>query len=105
MRRLEGKLAVVTGAANGIGRATALRFVSEGANIAILDLDEKGLEDTAEAARKAGGKALAIAVDCTDESIVAQAFRRIYDEAGFVDILMNNVGQSARQRASEFHAS
>lgn len=105
MRRLEGKLAVVTGAANGIGRATALRFASEGANVAILDLDEKGLEGTAEAARKAGAKALTIAIDCTDEKLVEQAFKKIYGEFGFVDILMNNVGQSARQRASEFYAS
>lgn len=105
MRRLEGKLAVVTGAANGIGRATALRFAAEGANVAILDLEKKGLDDTAEAARKAGAKTLAIAIDCTDEELVTQSFKRIYDEFGFVDILMNNVGQSARQRASEFYAS
>lgn len=105
MRRLEGKLAVVTGAANGIGRATALRFAAEGANVAILDLEQKGLNDTADAARNTGANTLAIAIDCTDEELVTQAFKRIYDEFGFVDILMNNVGQSARQRASEFYAS
>jgi NAD(P)-dependent dehydrogenase (short-subunit alcohol dehydrogenase family) len=44
-------------------------------------------------------------VDCVDEAAVVAAFKRIYAEAGFVDILMNNVGQSARQRASEFYAS
>lgn len=105
MRRLEGRLAVVTGAANGIGRASALRFASEGANLAILDLEEEGLAVTAEKARGAGAKVLAISADCTDEAIVADAFKRIYSEAGFIDILMNNVGQSARQRASEFYAS
>lgn len=105
MRRLEGRLAVVTGAANGIGRASALRFASEGANVAILDLEEEGLAVTAEKAREAGANVLAIPADCTDETIVADAFKRIYAEAGFIDILMNNVGQSARQRASEFYAS
>jgi acetoacetyl-CoA reductase/3-oxoacyl-[acyl-carrier protein] reductase len=105
MRRLEGKLAVVTGAANGIGRASALRMAAEGANLAILDLEEAGLAATAEKAREAGAKVLAITLDCTDEALVADAFRRIYAEAGFIDILMNNVGQSARERASEFYAS
>ena len=105
MRRMEGKLAVVTGAANGIGRASALRFASEGANLAILDRDEPGLSDTAEKARAAGAEVLTITADCTDEAVVADAFKRIYAEAGFVDILMNNVGQSARERASEFYKS
>lgn len=105
MRRLEGRLAVVTGAANGIGRASTLRFASEGADLAILDLEAEGLAVTAEKAREAGAKVLAIPADCTDEAIVADAFKRIYSEAGFIDILMNNVGQSARQRASEFYAS
>ena len=105
MRRMEGKLAVVTGAANGIGRASALRFASEGANLAILDRDESGLSETAEKARAAGAEVLTITADCTDEAVVAEAFKRIYAEAGFVDILMNNVGQSARERASEFYKS
>ncbi|WP_210496855.1 SDR family NAD(P)-dependent oxidoreductase [Microvirga antarctica] len=105
MRRLEGKLAVVTGAANGIGRASALRFASEGANLAIIDMEEEGLAVTADKAREAGATVLTITANCTDEDVVADAFKRIYAEAGFVDILMNNVGQSARQRASEFYAS
>ena len=105
MRRLEGKLAVVTGAANGIGRASALRFASEGANLAILDLEAGGLEKVAEEARAVGAKVLAIAGDCTKEEFLAPSFKRIYDEFGFVDVLMNNVGQSARERASEFYKS
>lgn len=105
MRRLEGRLAVVTGAGNGIGRASALRFAGEGANLAILDMDEAGLATTAERARQAGARVHVSTLDCTDEEAVADAFKRITMEAGFIDILMNNVGQSARQRASEFHAS
>lgn len=105
MRRLEGKLAVVTGAANGIGRASALRFAAEGANLAIVDLEAEGLEVTAEKAREAGAKVLAITANCAQEDVVVDVFKRIYAEAGFVDILMNNVGQSARERASEFYKS
>jgi NAD(P)-dependent dehydrogenase (short-subunit alcohol dehydrogenase family) len=105
MRRLEGKLAVVTGAANGIGRASALRFASEGANLAILDLEADGLETVAEEARKGGAEVMTIAGDCTSETVIVNAFKKIYDRFGFVDVLMNNVGQSARERASEFYKS
>jgi NAD(P)-dependent dehydrogenase (short-subunit alcohol dehydrogenase family) len=105
MRRMEGKLAVVTGAANGIGRASALRFASEGANLAILDLEAGGLDMVAEEARKGGAKVLTIAGDCTKEDFLAPAFKEIYGEFGFIDVLMNNVGQSARERASEFYKS
>jgi NAD(P)-dependent dehydrogenase (short-subunit alcohol dehydrogenase family) len=105
MRRLEGKLAVVTGAANGIGRASALRFAEEGANLAILDLEEEGLGETAEVARSKGATVLPIIGDCTDEQLVADMFERIYTDVGFIDLLMNNVGQSARERASEFYES
>jgi NAD(P)-dependent dehydrogenase (short-subunit alcohol dehydrogenase family) len=56
MRRLEGKLAVITGAAYGIGRASALRMASEGANLAILDLEADALEQTAAAARDLAGR-------------------------------------------------
>lgn len=105
MRRLEGRNAVVTGAANGIGRASALRFASEGANLAILDLEAAGLETVAEEARRAGAKVVTIAGDCTNEEFLVDAFSRIYAEFDFVDVLMNNVGQSARERASEFYRS
>ena len=105
MRRLEGKLAVVTGAANGIGRASALRFADEGANLAILDLEADGLEAVAEEARAKGAAAIALAGDCTKEDFIVDAFKAIYGEFGFIDMLMNNVGQSARERASEFYKS
>lgn len=105
MRRLEGKLAVVTGAANGIGRASALRFASEGANLALIDLEKEGLDLVAQDAREKGATVLTIAGDCTDEATLVDAFRTIYASCGFIDILMNNVGQSARERASEFYKS
>lgn len=105
MRRLEGKTAVVTGAANGIGRASALRFASEGANLTVLDLEADGLESLAEEARAKGAKVLTIAGDCTDEAFITSSFEQIYREFEFIDVLMNNVGQSARERASEFYKS
>ncbi|MGL4443736.1 MAG: SDR family NAD(P)-dependent oxidoreductase, partial [Alsobacter sp.] len=105
MRRLEGKLAVVTGAANGIGRASALRFAAEGANLALIDLEKDGLDRVAEEAREKGATVMTIPGDCTDAATLVEAFKAIYASCGFVDILMNNVGQSARERASEFYKS
>lgn len=105
MRRLEQKLAVVTGAAAGIGRASALRLASEGARLALLDRDGSRLGETAKLARDAGAAVIDLVVDSTDEKAVAAAFDRIGRETGFIDILLNNVGQSARERASEFHLS
>jgi acetoacetyl-CoA reductase/3-oxoacyl-[acyl-carrier protein] reductase len=102
---LKGKLAVVTGAAAGIGRAIAIRLAEEGAALAVLDRDEAGLGTTAEALRALGSPVLAVAANATDEDAVARAFERIRQEAGPVDILVNNVGQSARERAREFHQS
>jgi NAD(P)-dependent dehydrogenase (short-subunit alcohol dehydrogenase family) len=105
MRGLKGKLAVVTGAATGIGQAIALRLAEEGAELAILDRDVDGLETTAGAVRLLGGSVLVVAADSTDEDAVTHAFERIGREAGPVRILVNNVGQSARERAREFHQS
>jgi NAD(P)-dependent dehydrogenase (short-subunit alcohol dehydrogenase family) len=105
MRRLEDRLAVVTGAGWGIGRASALRFADEGAHLAILDIDEETLAATAEEIRARGRRVLAIRADCTADAEVVEAFARIKAECGLVDVLMNNVGQSARQRASQFYES
>jgi NAD(P)-dependent dehydrogenase (short-subunit alcohol dehydrogenase family) len=105
MRRLQGRVAVVTGAANGIGRASALRFASEGADLAILDLEADGLERVAEEARAMGARVFTVTGDCTKEDFITDAFARIYGEYDFIDVLMNNVGQSARERASEFYKS
>jgi acetoacetyl-CoA reductase/3-oxoacyl-[acyl-carrier protein] reductase len=102
---LQGKLAVVTGAAAGIGRACALRLADEGAALALLDRDAAALDETAAALHERGVAAFALTVDCIDEVAVAAAFARIRTEAGAIAILVNNVGQSARERAREFHES
>jgi NAD(P)-dependent dehydrogenase (short-subunit alcohol dehydrogenase family) len=105
MKRLEGRLAVITGAAIGIGRACAVRLAREGARLALVDRDLANLEQTAEAARAHGATVLVAKTNCVDEAEVAATFRRIDDEMGAVDVLVNNVGQSARERAAEFHES
>jgi acetoacetyl-CoA reductase/3-oxoacyl-[acyl-carrier protein] reductase len=101
-KRFEGKIAVVTGGANGIGRASARKFAEEGARVAVLDIEEGPLSETTALIREAGGEVLALTVDLLDRAQIVEAFARIERELGPVDILLNNVGQTARERASEF---
>ena len=103
--RLAGRIALVTGAANGIGRASALRLAREGADLALVDREGDRLQEVAGAITEHGRQALAITADWTDGGAVEAAFAAIRKRFGRVDILFNNVGQSARERASEFHRS
>jgi len=100
--KLAGRIAVVTGAANGIGRASALALGRQGAVLAVLDLEADPL---AAVAAELGPGTLAIPADCTDRLAVEDAFALVQDRLGPVDILFNNVGQSAREKASAFHVS
>jgi NAD(P)-dependent dehydrogenase (short-subunit alcohol dehydrogenase family) len=103
--RLSGRIAVVTGAANGIGRASALRLAREGAHLAVVDREGEALQAVERAIEGLGVPALAITADWTDAVAVGLAFAAIRRRFGRIDILFNNVGQSARERASEFHLS
>lgn len=88
--RLEERIAVVTGAAGGMGRAAAIRLASECAEVEILDLkDASAVVNEIEAA---GGKALATLCDCTDESQIDRAVKEIEQRNGRVDVLVNNAG-------------
>jgi NAD(P)-dependent dehydrogenase (short-subunit alcohol dehydrogenase family) len=102
MRRLEGRVAMVTGGANGIGRGCALRMASEGAALAVIDREGDTLEELTREVEAAGGTILTRAADCTDveaaRGFVADAERHF----GKIDILINNVGQGARERKSTF---
>ncbi|WP_210483707.1 SDR family NAD(P)-dependent oxidoreductase [Microvirga antarctica] len=104
-KRFDGKVAVVTGGANGIGRASAIRFAQDGARVAVLDIEDGPLADTVAAIRDVGGEVVAIACDLMNREQVEGAFAKIVQDLGPVDILLNNVGQTARERASEFWCS
>lgn len=89
-REIEGHIAVVTGGASGIGRAAAKRLASEGAHVAVLDINFDGAIDTIKDIER--GKAIAIKCDTTDEEDVEQAFRRTISEWGGLDILVCSAG-------------
>lgn len=100
-RRFVGKTVVITGAAHGIGAATARRFLDEGARVAAIDREADGFAGL----EAEHGRLLAVAGDCTDAAALADFHARALAAFGPVDVLFNNVGQSGRERAVEFHAS
>jgi 3-oxoacyl-[acyl-carrier protein] reductase len=89
---LEGRVALVTGAARGIGAATALALAEAGARVALVDRDGDGVERTAEAIGRAGSDALAITADVTDAPAIERAVDAVVAEWGRLDVLVNNAG-------------
>ncbi len=92
MARLDGKVAVITGASSGIGEATAKALAEEGAAVVVAARREDRLEDLVGRLNGNGGKALAVACDVTDEQQAHDLIKRGRDEFGRVDILVNNAG-------------
>jgi 3-oxoacyl-[acyl-carrier protein] reductase len=86
------RIAIVTGAARGIGAATALRLARDGHAIAVLDLFEDACVPTVQSIEAAGGRAIAVGADVADEASVDTAFARIEVELGAPTILVNNAG-------------
>jgi 3-oxoacyl-[acyl-carrier protein] reductase len=92
MNQLTNQIAVVTGAGRGIGRAIALKFANEGADVVVVSRTQENSEKVAAEIRTLGRKAWAHAVDVADAAAVNAAAEKILAEAGKVDILVNNAG-------------
>ena len=89
---LKGKTIVVTGGAGGIGAATCLRFAREGAQVAVVDLNQNAAEAIVQEIVEAGGRALSVAVDLTDADATASAVAQIEQVLGPIDVLVNGIG-------------
>jgi len=88
--RLKGKTALITGAGNGIGKTTALRFAAEGAEVAVADIREQAAAETAREIERAGGKALPIRMDISQEADWQHAVNQVVARFGQIDVLFNN---------------
>lgn len=90
MSRLDRRVAVVTGSATGIGAATAVRLAADGASVVLADVNEQGAQQTVDAITRAGGTAVYLRTDVSDETSVANTFAATEERFGRVDILHNN---------------
>jgi len=98
--KLEGKVAIVTGAGRGLGRSIALCLAEEGAAIAVISLHQETAEQAATEIRSRGGKALALACDVTQREAILPAVKNVLDTFGKIDILINNAGGAVSGQAS-----
>jgi NAD(P)-dependent dehydrogenase (short-subunit alcohol dehydrogenase family) len=92
MFSLEGKIAIITGGGSGIGKAIAILFAKQGANVYILDFDEKGASDTVKEISTQGGTATIFKCDVSNQSEVKEIVDRIAGKSGTIHILVNNAG-------------
>ncbi|MGH2614386.1 MAG: SDR family NAD(P)-dependent oxidoreductase [Thermomicrobiales bacterium] len=90
--RLQGKVAIVTGAAHGIGRAIAERYGAEGATVIVADINGAGAEEVATAINEAGGTAVATATDVSKKDEVDRLFDQTLERFGSVDVIVNSAG-------------
>jgi 3-oxoacyl-[acyl-carrier protein] reductase len=86
------RVAIVTGAARGIGAATARRLAADGHAVAVIDLDESACADTVDAITTAGGRAIGVGADVSDAAAVTSAVQRVASELGAPTVLVNNAG-------------
>lgn len=96
-RSIEGKVALITGAASGMGRATARLFADEGAKVAIADVNSAGVEAVAKEINDAGGDAAAWTLDVSNKDAAVQIVGEVVERFGGLDILVNNAGVSLGQ--------
>ncbi|MBV8467368.1 MAG: 3-oxoacyl-[acyl-carrier-protein] reductase [Burkholderiales bacterium] len=90
--RLNGKVAIITGAASGIGKATAQRFAKEGARVVVCDLKREGIDTVVSEIVAAGGEAIGYVVNVTDKAQIAEMKNGVKSLWGRIDILVNNAG-------------
>jgi meso-butanediol dehydrogenase/(S,S)-butanediol dehydrogenase/diacetyl reductase len=100
--RLHGKVSLVTGAASGIGRATALRFAAEGARVFCSDVQFEACEATAKSIREAGGEAIAVACNVTRSEECDAAVATVVEQASTLDVLANIAGIGIYRHATDY---
>ncbi|HLV81716.1 MAG TPA: SDR family NAD(P)-dependent oxidoreductase, partial [Chthonomonadaceae bacterium] len=99
--RLQGKVALITGAGAGIGRASALLFAQEGAAVAVVDRNAETARETVALITREGGKAICVHADVSESEAVQRMFREVVDAFGKVDILFNNAGIVVQGRVED----
>ncbi len=102
---LTDKIALVTGARRGIGKAIALKLASDGAKVAIGDLDQKDCEKVVKEIKEIGGEGLALKLDVTSEKEIIEAVRKVKEKFGKIDILVNNAGIFFQKELDKMDAS
>src|SRR5688572_7212594 len=90
--KLKDKVCIVTGAASGIGKAIALTYAREGGKLAIADLNKQAAQSVADEIAGAGGSAIAVAMDVTDEAQVKAGIGEVVGAYGGIDVLVSNAG-------------
>ena len=99
---LAGKVALITGASRGLGKAIALAFAQAGARLVLVSRDRAMLDQTAQSARGFGAEGLVFEVDVTHEGAIGELQQSVARQFGAVDILVNNAGMNIRKPATEF---
>jgi 3-oxoacyl-[acyl-carrier protein] reductase len=92
MGRLDGKVAIITGGGQGIGRAYALRFAREGARVAVADLNDENGQQVAKELEASRAESMFLHVDVSDEQSTLEMARAVHDRFGRIDVLLNNAG-------------
>ena len=105
--RLTGKVSIITGAARGIGYATAIKFAREGAKVVVCDLDPTAVDAAVEEIRRAGGEATGFVVDVTIPATIQSMVNAVMQRYGRIDVLVNNAGivqdaQLTKMREDQF---